>query len=122
MAKNDVIEATGKIMEKLPNAEFIVELENGHRIVAHISGKLRMNYIRIIPGDTVKIEMRAPSFSLQAMGVKTAADGVKGYYPAFDITPPELVSGVVTDRGIYVPYDLERYYEGGDMGEFEMVI
>ena len=57
LAKNDVIEATGKIMEKLPNAEFIVELENGHRIVAHISGKLRMNYIRIIPGDTVKIEM-----------------------------------------------------------------
>lgn len=72
--------------------------------------------------DTVKIEMRDPDFSLQAMGVKTAADGVKGYYPAFDITPPELVSGVVTDRGIYVPYDLDRYYERSDMGEFEMVI
>lgn len=57
LAKNDVIEADGKIVEKLPNAEFIVELENGHRIVAHISGKLRMNYIRIIPGDKVKIEM-----------------------------------------------------------------
>ena len=56
------------------------------------------------------------------MGVKTAADGVKGYYPAFDITPPELVSGVVTDTGIYTPYDLERYYTDGNMGEYEMVI
>ncbi len=72
--------------------------------------------------DTVTIEMRAPDFSLQAMGVRTAADGVKGYYPAFDITPPELVSGVVTDTGIYTPYDLERYYADGNMGEYEMVI
>lgn len=72
--------------------------------------------------DTVTIEMRDPNFSLQAMGVKTAADGVKGYYPAFDITPPELVSGVVTDTGIYTPYDLERYYTDGNMGEYEMVI
>lgn len=72
--------------------------------------------------DTVKIEMRDPDFTLQAMGVKTAQDGVKGYYPAFDITPPELVSGVVTDTGIYAPYDLQRYYKTGNMGEYEMVI
>lgn len=72
--------------------------------------------------DTVKIEMRDPDFTLQAMGVKTAADGVKGYYPAFDITSPELVSGVVTDTGIYSPYDLQRYYSDGNMGEYEMVI
>lgn len=72
--------------------------------------------------DTVKIEMRDPDFSLYAMGVRTAADGVKGYYPAFDITPPELVSGVVTDTGIYAPYDLKRYYKDGNMGEYEMVI
>lgn len=72
--------------------------------------------------DTVTIEMRDPDFSLQAMGVKTAEDGVKGYYPAFDITPPELVSGVVTDTGIYTPYDLNRYYRDGNMGEYEMVI
>ncbi len=72
--------------------------------------------------DTVKIEMRDPDFTLQAMGTKTAADGVKGYYPAFDITPPELVSGVVTDTGIYAPYDLKRYFENGNMGEYEMVI
>ena len=47
------------------------------------------------------------------LGVRTAASGVKGYYPAFDITPPELVTGVVTDLGIYSPYELKRYYEDG---------
>ena len=57
MAKSDVIEVEGKVVEKLPNATFQVELENGHRIIAHISGKLRMNFIRIIPGDKVLIEM-----------------------------------------------------------------
>lgn len=72
--------------------------------------------------DSVRIEMRDPDFVLQAMGVRTAADGVKGYYPAFDITPPELVSGVVTDTGIYTPYDLGSYFTDGNMGEYEMVI
>lgn len=67
--------------------------------------------------DTVSIEMRDPEFVLQAMGVRTAAEGVKGYYPSFDITPPHLVSGVVTDAGIYSPYDLQRYFAEGD-GEF----
>lgn len=57
MAKNDVIEVEGTVLEKLPNATFKVELENGHQILAHISGKLRMNFIRIIPGDKVMIEM-----------------------------------------------------------------
>ncbi len=57
MSKSDVIEVEGKVLEKLPNAMFIVELENGHKITAHISGKLRLNYIRIIPGDKVLIEM-----------------------------------------------------------------
>ncbi len=57
MAKNDVIEAEGTVLEKLPNAMFKVELENGHKIIAHISGKLRKNFIKIIPGDKVKIEM-----------------------------------------------------------------
>ena len=67
--------------------------------------------------DTVNVEMRDPEFVLQAMGVRTAARGVKGYYPSFDITPPHLVSGVVTDCGIYTPYDLHRYFREGD-GEF----
>ena len=57
MSKDDVIETEGKIVEALPNATFRVGLSNGHVITAYISGKLRMNYIRIIPGDTVKLEM-----------------------------------------------------------------
>ena len=57
MSKADVIEVEGKVIEKLPNAMFSVELENGHQILAHISGKLRMNFIRILPGDKVTIEM-----------------------------------------------------------------
>lgn len=57
MSKQDMIEVDGTVVEALPNATFQVELENGHRILAHISGKLRMNYIRILPGDKVKVEM-----------------------------------------------------------------
>lgn len=57
MSKNDVIEVEGVVLEKLPNAMFQVQLENGHTILAHISGKLRMNFIRILPGDKVLIEM-----------------------------------------------------------------
>ncbi len=57
MSKNDVIEMEGKIIEALPNAMFQVELPNGHRIMAHISGKMRMNFIRIYPGDKVTIEL-----------------------------------------------------------------
>ena len=57
MAKDDIIEMQGVVRESLPNAMFQVELESGHMILAHISGKLRMNFIRIIPGDKVKIEM-----------------------------------------------------------------
>lgn len=72
--------------------------------------------------DAIHIELREPSFVLQAMGVRTAADGVKGYYPSFDVTPPSLIAGVVTDRGIYSPYDLPRYFDGADLGEFEMVV
>ena len=55
--KDDSIEVEGKVLEKLPNAMFQVELENGHQVLAHISGKLRMNYIRILPGDKVTIEL-----------------------------------------------------------------
>ena len=57
MPKSDMIEVEGIVLEALPNANFQVELQNGHRILAHISGKLRMNYIRILPGDKVTIEM-----------------------------------------------------------------
>ena len=57
MSKNDVIEMEGKIIEALPNAMFQVELPNGHRIMAHISGKMRMNFISIYPGDKVKVDL-----------------------------------------------------------------
>ncbi len=57
MSKSDVIEVEGKVLEKLPNAMFRVQLENGHEVLAHISGKLRMNFIRILPGDKVTIEL-----------------------------------------------------------------
>ena len=57
MGKKDVIEVEGKVIEALPNPIFLVELENGHQITAHISGKLRMNYIRILPGDKVMLEL-----------------------------------------------------------------
>ena len=57
MSKEDVIEVEGVVTDALPNAMFKVELENGHEVLAHVSGKLRMNYIRIVPGDKVKLEM-----------------------------------------------------------------
>jgi len=57
MSKTDVIEIEGTVIEKLPNAMFRVELENGHKVLGHISGKLRLNYIRILPGDKVTLEM-----------------------------------------------------------------
>lgn len=58
MAKNkEVIELTGKIVETLPGTQFRVELENGHKIIAHVAGKMRKYYIRIVPGDTVTVEL-----------------------------------------------------------------
>ncbi len=57
MSKKDAIEQEGIVTEALPNAMFRIELENGHVITAHIAGKMRMNYIRILPGDKVKLEM-----------------------------------------------------------------
>lgn len=57
MPKEDAIEMEGTVLQPLPNAMFRVELENGHKVLAHISGKMRMNYIRILTGDRVKIEL-----------------------------------------------------------------
>ena len=57
MAKNDVIEVEGKIIEIIPGGKFKVQLENGHIVEAHVSGKIRMNYIRILPGDKVTVEI-----------------------------------------------------------------
>jgi translation initiation factor IF-1 len=57
MAKKDTIRLQAKVTDALPNAMFRVELENGHKVLAHVSGKMRMNFIRILPGDTVMVEM-----------------------------------------------------------------
>jgi translation initiation factor IF-1 len=57
VAKKDVIEVEGKVTEPLPNAMFRVELDTGHEVLAHISGKLRLNFIRILPGDRVRVEL-----------------------------------------------------------------
>jgi len=57
VSKDDVIEVEGVVTETLPNAMFKVELENGHEILAHVSGKIRMHFIRILPGDKVKVEL-----------------------------------------------------------------
>jgi translation initiation factor IF-1 len=59
LAKEDVIEVEGTVTEALPNTQFRVELDNGHNVLAHISGRMRMNYIRILPGDKVKVELSA---------------------------------------------------------------
>ncbi|MBO7720021.1 translation initiation factor IF-1 [Candidatus Saccharibacteria bacterium] len=56
-SQKEVIELTGKVVEALPNTQFRVELENGHIIIAHMSGKMRKNYIRLVPGDKVKVEL-----------------------------------------------------------------
>ena len=57
MSKKDAIEVEGTVIEPLANTMFSIELENGHRVLAHISGKLRMNFIRILPGDRVRVEL-----------------------------------------------------------------
>ena len=57
MSKKDSIEVEGKVKEALPNANFKIELANGHEVLAHVSGKLRMNFIRVIPGDRVLVEL-----------------------------------------------------------------
>jgi translation initiation factor IF-1 len=57
MAKEDVIQVEGKVLEPLPNAMFKVELENGHVVLAHVSGKMRMHFIKILPGDKVSLEL-----------------------------------------------------------------
>jgi translation initiation factor IF-1 len=57
MSKEDVVEVEGKVLEPLPNAMFQVELTNGHKVLAHVSGKIRMNFIRILPGDRVTVEL-----------------------------------------------------------------
>ena len=101
----DVICFDGHVVNKVGTYQIAIAAKY-HGIPYYVSGAPDQGHPDV---STVHIEMRDPSFVLQAMGTPTANQNVKGYYPAFDITPPELVAGVVTDQGIFSPYDLGEY-------------
>ncbi|TJX14411.1 S-methyl-5-thioribose-1-phosphate isomerase [Tissierella creatinini] len=100
----DVICMDGNVVNKVGTYQIAI-LAKYHEIPYYVTGI--PDYTRI---DSVTIEERDPKEVIEIRGVRNTLDGVKGYYPSFDITPPHLVSGVVTDKGIFVPYDLQRYF------------
>ena len=101
----DVICVDGHVVNKVGTYQ-IALVAKAHGVPYYVTGAPDPEHPTI---DTVQIEMRDPNFVLQAMGTPTANPKVKGYYPAFDITPPELVAGVATDQGIFSPYELDKY-------------
>lgn len=103
----DVITMDGYVVNKV--GTFQIALAADHWGIPYfVTGAPNPNHPHI---QSVKIEERDPDFVLTAMGVRTVMDGVKGYYPAFDITPPHLCDGVVTHKGIYSPFDLESFFK-----------
>ena len=111
----DVITADGHVVNKVGTFQIAIAAKH-LGVPYYVTGAPDLVHQSI---DDVKIEFRDPQRVLEAMGVKTARDGVKGYYPAFDITPPELVTGVVTDRGILSPFALNEY---GPADAYEVVV
>lgn len=103
----DAICLDGNIVNKIGTYQIAI-LAKYHEIPYFVTGIPDKGHPNI---STVSIEERNPKLVLEARGVKNTMEGVKGYYPSFDITPPHLVSGVVTDKGIFAPYDLDRYFE-----------
>lgn len=103
----DVITMDGNIINKIGTFQIALAADY-YNIPYFVTGRPDLGHENL---KTINIEERDGSYILESMGVKTSMDGVKGYYPAFDITPPKLVSGVVTDRGIYSPYDLSSYFD-----------
>jgi methylthioribose-1-phosphate isomerase len=101
----DVICCDGHVVNKVGTYNTAIAA-NYHGVPYYVTGSPDQGHPTV---DTVKIEMRDPDFVLQAMGTPTANQNVKGCYPAFDITPPELVTGVVTDQGVLSPYSLSDY-------------
>ena len=101
----DVICGDGHVVNKVGTYQIAIAAKY-HGIPYYATGAPDFGHETI---DTVKIEFREPEFVLQAMGTPTANQNVKGYYPAFDITPPELVTGVTTDQGMFSPYELDKY-------------
>ena len=113
MSKEDVIEVEGVVLESLPNAMFQVELKNKHTILAHVSGKLRMNYIRIVPGDKVKITFAPKGFGSENMSrvfMLKPADGIEGVKEAVletvRLAGPNACPPVVV--GVGIGGDLEK--------------
>lgn len=103
----DVICMDGNVVNKVGTFQIALAADY-YGIPYFVSGSPDIQHEKV---SSVEIEHRDERDVLEAMGMRTAMEGVKGYYPAFDITPPNLVSGVVTDKGIYSPYDLKRYYK-----------
>lgn len=103
----DVISMDGNVVNKVGTFQIALAADY-YGIPYFVSGRPDIQHESV---SSVEIEHRDEREVLEAMGKRTAMEGVKGYYPAFDITPPNLVSGVVTDKGIYSPYDLKRYYK-----------
>ena len=102
----DVICMDGHVVNKIGTYQIAISAKY-HGVPYFVTGIPDQAHETI---STVTIEERDPKLVLEARGIKNTLVGVKGYYPSFDITPPHLVSGVVTDKGIYVPYDLHRYF------------
>ncbi|MDO5725228.1 MAG: S-methyl-5-thioribose-1-phosphate isomerase [Tissierellia bacterium] len=103
----DVICMDGHITNKIGTYQIAI-VAKYHGVPYFVTGIPDYDHTTV---ESVKIEERDPNFVLQARGIKNTMDGVKGYYPSFDITPPHLISGVVTNKGIFSPYDLHRYFE-----------
>jgi len=101
----DAICMDGYVVNKVGTYQIAI-VAKYHGVPYYVSGAPDSGHPTI---DTVKIEMRDPDFVLQAMGTQTANIEARGYYPSFDITPPELVTGVVTDKGVLSPYSLSDY-------------
>lgn len=111
----DVITADGHVVNKVGTFQIAIAAKH-LGVPYYVTGAPDLMHKSV---DDVQIEFRDPALVLEAMGVKTARDGVKGYYPAFDITPPELVTGVVTDRGMFSPFALSDY---GTADAYEVVV
>ena len=108
----DVICGDGYVTNKVGTYQIAIAADY-HGVPYYVTGSPDQGHPTV---DSVHIEMRDPDFVLQAMGTPTANQNVKGYYPSFDITPPELVTGVVTDQGVFSPYRLSEYV--ADDGDF----
>ena len=102
----DVITMDGHVVNKIGTLQIALAAQYNH-VPYYTTGTPDIGHPTM---DNVVIELRDPSLVLESMGRKHVLDGIKGYYPAFDVTPPELISGIVTDRGIFSPYGLDAYF------------